>query len=150
MKTVLSGDLGLTIAGTFSGNPLTLAAGNAVLKYLKANPQIYKDLTKKGDRLRNGFNEYAKQKGWPASMTGVGSMFQIHLSKSAIIEPRDMLKRLDTPLADLQLYLRLNGVFIPWLHLAFISAAHSDADVEEVLRVHKVTVEACLAAYNLI
>jgi glutamate-1-semialdehyde 2,1-aminomutase len=150
MKTVLSGDLGLTIAGTFSGNPLTLAAGNAVLKYLKENQHIYKDLTKKGDRLRNGFNEYAKQKGWPASMTGVGSMFQIHLANSAITEPRDMLKRLDTPLADLQLYLRLNGVFIPWIHLAFISAAHSDADVDEVLRVHKISVEACLSAHGVI
>jgi glutamate-1-semialdehyde 2,1-aminomutase len=150
MKTVLSGDLGLTIAGTFSGNPLTLAAGNAVLKYMKENRQIYPDMEKKGNRLRNGFNEYAKEKGWPAFMTGVGSMFQIHLANSAITEPRDMLNRLETPLADLQLYLRLNGVFIPWIHLAFISAAHSDADVDEVLRVHKVSVEACLSAYGVI
>jgi glutamate-1-semialdehyde aminotransferase len=107
-------------------------------------------MEKKGNRLRNGFNEYAKEKGWPAFMTGVGSMFQIHLANSAITEPRDMLNRLETPLADLQLYLRLNGVFIPWIHLAFISAAHSDADVDEVLRVHKVSVEACLSAYGVI
>jgi len=149
MDTVLKGDISLAIAGTFSGNPLTLAAGNAVLSHLRKNPQIYKEMEKKGDRLRNGFNEYAKEKSWPAFMTGVGSMFQIHLKDSPITKPRDLLGRLDA-LSDLQLYLRLNGVFIPWLHLAFLSTAHSDEDVEEVLRIHKVSVEACLAAHGVI
>jgi glutamate-1-semialdehyde aminotransferase len=100
--------------------------------------------------MRNGFNEFAREKGWPAFMTGVGSMFQIHLKESPIAKPRDLLGRLDAPLSDLQLYLRLNGVFIPWLHLAFLSAAHSDEDVEEVLRIHQVAVESCLAAHDVI
>ncbi len=149
METVLKGDMSLAIAGTFSGNPLTLAAGSAVLEHLRQNPGIYGELSAKGDRLRNGFNGWAQSRGLPASMTGVGSMFQLHLKDSPINAPRDMIGRLDEPLADLQLYLRLNGVFIPWLHLAFVSAAHSDDDVEEVLRVHKVSVEACLAAHGI-
>jgi predicted DNA-binding helix-hairpin-helix protein len=41
--------------------------------------------------------------------------------------------------------LRLNAVFIPWIHLAFLSAAHSEADVEAVLQAHRVSVETCLS-----
>ena len=150
MENVLKAEMSLAVAGTFSGNPLTLAAGTAMLKHLRGNPQIYDELTRKGDRLRNGFNEYAQSKGLPAFMTGVGSMFQIHLKDSPITRPRDLIGQLSEPLSDLQLYLRLNGVFIPWLHLAFISDAHSDEDIEEVLRVHQISVEACLSAHNVI
>jgi len=150
LEAVIEGDRSIMVAGTFSGNPLTLAAGSVVLKHLQENPQIYQELTAKGERLRGGFNDWAQSQGLPAFMTGVESMFQIHLRDSPIKEPRDMIGRLDEPLADLQLYLRLKGVFIPWLHLAFISAAHSEEDVEEVLRVHQVSVEACLAAHGVI
>jgi glutamate-1-semialdehyde 2,1-aminomutase len=150
MENVLEAEMSLAVAGTFSGNPMTLAAGTAMLKHLRGNPQIYDDLTKKGDRLRSGFNEYTQSKGYPAFMTGIGSMFQIHLKYSPITQPRELIGQLSDPLSDLQLYLRLNGVFIPWLHLAFISTAHSDEDIEEVLRVHKISTEACLLAHNVI
>ncbi len=150
MESVIHADFSISIAGTFSGNPLTLAAGSAVLKYLRENPQFYPEMSAKGERLRDGFNAFAASQGWPAFMTGVGSMFQIHLKDAPITAPRDMIGRLEDPLGDLQLYLRLNGLFIPWLHLAFISAAHSDEDLEEVLRIHQVSVEACLAAYDVI
>ncbi len=149
MEAVLQADMSVTVAGTFSGNPMTLAAGKAVIGHLKANPQIYAGLSANGEVLRGGFNDWARSKGLPASMTGAGSMFQIHLKDSPVAKPRDLLGRLDGPLGDLQLHLRLNGVFIPWLHLAFISAAHTEADVEEVLRVHQVSVEAALAQHGL-
>ena len=150
MESVLEAEMSLAVAGTFSGNPMTLAAGTAMLKHLRGNPQIYNDLTRKGDRLRNGFNEWTQSKGYPAFMTGVASMFQIHLKDSPITQPRDLIGQLSEPLSDLQLYLRLNGVFIPWLHLAFISDAHSDEDIEEILRVHQVAVEACLTMHRVI
>ena len=150
MEAVLKAEMSLAVAGTFSGNPMTLAAGTAMLKHLRANPQIYDNMTRKGNRLRDGFNEWAQSKGYPAFMTGVTSMFQIHLKDTPIHQPRDLIGQLGDPLSDLQLYLRLNGVFIPWLHLAFISDAHSDEDIEEIIRVHKISVEACLRAHDVI
>jgi glutamate-1-semialdehyde 2,1-aminomutase len=150
MDTVVDADMSISIAGTFSGNPMTLAAGSAVLKYLKEHPETYDQLTNKGNRLRDGFNAWARSRGLPALMTGVGSMFQIHLKDAPVVKPRDLLNRLEGPLAELQLYLRLNGVFIPWLHLAFLSAAHSNGDVEEVLRVSQVSVEAALKLHGML
>lgn len=149
METVLQGDMSIAVAGTFSGNPFTLAAGTAILTYLRENRSIYDDLATKGEQLRGGFNDWARNQNLPALMTGTGSMFQIHLKESPIEAPRDMIGRLESPLADLQLYLRLDGVFIPWLHLAFVSAAHSDEDIEAVLKAHQHSVSACLAAHGL-
>jgi glutamate-1-semialdehyde 2,1-aminomutase len=149
MEAVIQADMSIAVAGTFSGNPMTLAAGKAVVKHLKENPQIFTGLEANGEILRGGFNGWAQSKGIPASMTGAGSMFQIHLKDSPVAKPRDLLGRLDGPLGDLQLHLRLNGVFIPWLHLAFISAAHTEQDVEQVLHVHQASVEACLTAHNV-
>jgi glutamate-1-semialdehyde aminotransferase len=50
----------------------------------------------------------------------------------------------------LQLYLRYNGVFVPWFHDAFLTAAHSDEDIEQLLEVHKASAEAALALHDLI
>lgn len=144
MDTVLNEDMSIAIAGTFSGNPITLAAGYALIGYLMENPQIYDELTAKGDRLRSGFNRWASDNDYPASMTGVASLFQTHLKAPPFSTPRELIDQPHDALGALQLYLRMNGVFIPWLHLAFISTAHSDEDIEEVLRIHQESVAACL------
>ena len=141
MDTVMQTDDGFSIAGTFSGNPITLAAGNAVLDYLMDNPRIYPELADRGDCLRSGFNQWANTKGFPAVMTGTASMFQLHLKEGPVRWPRDLLGQNEDALGDLQLYLRSQGVFFPWLHLAFLSTAHEDAMVEELLRVAQSAVE---------
>jgi glutamate-1-semialdehyde 2,1-aminomutase len=143
-------EFSISVAGTFSGNPVTLAAGNAMLGYLMENPQVYTELARKGDRLRDGFNDYARQRGLPACLTGVGSFFQSHLTEGPVTSPRDMLHYSMDAIYDLQLFLRLNGVFVPWFHDAFLSAAHSNEDVEDVLRIHQESVEAALGLNGLI
>ncbi|MCK7527208.1 MAG: aminotransferase class III-fold pyridoxal phosphate-dependent enzyme [Ignavibacteriales bacterium] len=44
-------------AGTLSGNPLAMAAGYAALSYIKANPDIYKELEEKSSYLEKGFKD---------------------------------------------------------------------------------------------
>jgi glutamate-1-semialdehyde aminotransferase len=46
--------------------------------------------------------------------------------------------------------LRYSGVFVPWFHDAFISASHSDEDVEHVLAAHQASAEAALALHDLV
>jgi glutamate-1-semialdehyde 2,1-aminomutase len=121
MEKILSEDLSISIAGTFSGNPLTLAAGYALLGYLMENQHLYQELNAKGDRLRDGFNEFARAKGWPATMTGLASVFQTHFKEPPIETPRDTL-----------------------------DPAHSDENVEEVLRVHQIAVESSLTSHGVI
>lgn len=149
-EAVTKYDFAISVAGTFSGNPLTLSAGNAMLGYLMEHPEIYTELARKGDRLRSGFNEYAEKQGLPACLTGTGSFFQSHLVKGPVTNPRDIIYQPMDAIYDLQLFLRLFGVFVPWFHDAFISSAHSDQDIEDVLEIHKRAVESSLRLNNII
>ena len=133
-------DDGFSAAGTFSGNPLTLTTGAATLKYLQDNSDIYPDMMAKGDYLRNGFNEWCASQGYPFCMTGIGSMFQIHAKADLPRLPRDLIGQDEDALAELQLHFRLNKILLPWMHLAFFSAAHTQQDIEEMLRAFKASV----------
>jgi glutamate-1-semialdehyde 2,1-aminomutase len=133
-------DDGFSVAGTFSGNPMTLATGAAVLKYLQENSHIYADMMAKGEFLRNGFNEYTQSNGYPFSMTGIGSLFQIHAKAELPLVPRDLVGEDEDTLAELQLHFRLNNVLLPWMHLAFFSAAHTQEDIEAMLGAFKTSV----------
>ncbi len=146
MRVVTNAQPPLMIAGTFNGNPLTLAAGNAMLKYLMDNPGVYDDLAAKGDHLRGGFNRWAAKQGCSATMTGLGSLFQVHLKPAPISRPRHLVGQPQEALHDLQLHLHMNGLFLPWNHMAFISTTHQNKDVEFILQVHKNAVEASLGA----
>jgi glutamate-1-semialdehyde 2,1-aminomutase len=134
-------DDGFSAAGTFSGNPLTLSTGAAMMQYLQENRHIYDDMMVKGKYLRNSFNEWCASKGHPFCMTGIGSMFQMHAKADLPVVPRDLLGQDKEALAELQLQFRLNNVLLPWMHLAFFSAAHSRQDIEDMLRAFKAAVE---------
>jgi glutamate-1-semialdehyde 2,1-aminomutase len=133
-------DDGFSAAGTFSGNPMTLATGAATLKYLQENRHIYDEMMAKGEFLRSGFNDFTTSNGYPFCMTGIGSMFQIHAKAELPVIPRDLPGQDEEALGELQLHFRLNNVLVPWMHLAFFSAAHSQEDVEEMLRAFKASV----------
>jgi glutamate-1-semialdehyde aminotransferase len=96
----------------------------------------------RGDFLRNDFNQWAKSKGFPFCMTGIGSLFQIHAKAELPVLPRDLPGQDEEALAELQLHFRLNNVLVPWMHLSFFSAAHTTENIGEMLRAFKLSVEA--------
>jgi len=130
-------DDGFSAAGTFSGNPMTLTTGATMLKYLQENRGIYDDMMAKGEYLRNGFNAWCASKAYPFCMTGIGSMFQIHAKTELPAVPRDLLGQDEQTLGLLQLHFRMNHVLVPWMHLAFFSAAHTQDDLEKMLEAFK-------------
>ena len=141
-------DDGFSAAGTFSGNPLTLTTGAATLKYLQENRHIYDDMMTKGEFLRNGFNDFTASNDYPFCMTGIGSMFQIHAKAELPVFPRDLLGQDEQALGLLQLHFRLNNVLLPWMHLAFFSAAHTQEDIEAMLEAFKASVTGVMNAKN--
>jgi glutamate-1-semialdehyde 2,1-aminomutase len=145
MDKVTQGEFSMTVAGTFSGNPFSLAVGAANLDFLMKNKEtIYPALERKGNHLRDGFNRHMQGRNLPASMTGLGSFFQTHMKPLPITKPRDLGGQLADVLYDMQLFLRYNGVHIAWLHDGFLSTAHSDEMVEEVLGAHIAAAEDAL------
>ncbi len=74
-------------ASTFSGNPLTMAAGIATLKEL--TPQVYTKLNAAGDSLRKGFNTAFEEVGIRGQATGLGSLVNLHLTDQPLNNARD-------------------------------------------------------------
>ena len=76
-------------------------------------------------------------------------MWQVHMCPPPVVKPRDKINEDQEALVEYALRLRLEVVFIPApLHLAFISAAHTNEDVEEVLQALKAALDATFDSKN--
>jgi glutamate-1-semialdehyde 2,1-aminomutase len=130
----------ILVAGTFNGNPLTVAAGTAVLRRLSGEPQLYARMNAMGDRFRTEINRFAQEGGYPAVATGVGSMIAMHATRGPVRNVRDLHQANRAATAGLGLLYRRNGLHITPSH-GFFSAAHSDEDVTQVIGIYKSAME---------
>jgi glutamate-1-semialdehyde 2,1-aminomutase len=73
-------------AGTLSGNPLAMIAGYTLLKELKDNPGIYRELEEKGKYLNAGLKKVLEEAGIPFVINKMGSMISVHFSKDPVID----------------------------------------------------------------
>lgn len=142
---VLNIDPPIMLTGTFSGNAVTLANSIAMMDHLSENnPGLYKELAKKGDYLRESYNDFARSKGIPSVMTGVGSMWQVHMIEPPVTKPRDRVREDMERVEEFNLRLRLSGIFVPeHSHIAFLSTAHSKEDVQTLLESLQSCLESC-------
>lgn len=72
----------VSIGGTFSGNPLSMAAGLATLQHYDA--AAVQRLNALADSLRSKVNSAFDEDGVPAQLVGTGSLFRLHLKPSAV------------------------------------------------------------------
>lgn len=72
--------------GTFSANPLTIAAGTVALRAFDAD--AVDRLNALGSDLRIRVNEALKRNRLPAQMTGFGSLFRLHPITTPIVDYR--------------------------------------------------------------
>ena len=110
-------------AGTLSGNPLGVAAGLAMLRYLRENPWVYEQLETRAAELVEGA---------PAGVTvnRVGSMFTVFFTDRPVTD-YDSARRSDTAqFARFFHWMLENGVYLApsQFEAGFVSAAHSAWD----------------------
>ncbi len=124
-------------AGTFSGNPLAMAAGIAMLSMLKTDPSIYTTLEKRSAQLENGIAEIGKRLQLPLSQNRVGSMFTLFFT-SETVKDYESAKTSDTS----RFGKYFNEMLNRWIYLApsqfeaaFMSIAHSESDIDRTLTV---------------
>ncbi len=111
-------------AGTLSGNPLAVAAGIAMLRHLKANPDVYQVLERRTARLTANP---------PAGITvnRVGSMFTFFFTSEPVTD-WESAKRSDTGRFKEFFHWMLDyGVYLApsQFEAGFVSTAHSDQDI---------------------
>jgi glutamate-1-semialdehyde 2,1-aminomutase len=76
-------------AGTFNANPMTLVAGEAVMRAL--TPPVYRRLADMGETLRGKLRQALAETGVPAQVTGVASLFGIHFAGRPVRNYRDVV-----------------------------------------------------------
>jgi len=126
---------GVYQAGTLSGNPLAMTAGIATLSLLK-QPGFYQTLEEKSCMVAEGIADAAKRAGYPIYSTRVGSMFCAFFSKNEVF---DWTTASACNTAEFSRYFQsmLNqGIYLApsQFETAFVSAAHSDQDIEATIK----------------
>ena len=119
--------------GTFSGNPLTMAAGLAAVGELRERKdEVYPYLTEQGNRLTAQINAFCTEHDFAAQLMNAGSSFHLQFQREPIEGSRDISNA--SFFAEREFYLHLlgHGVMIPGIHLAFLCAAHTPADVDTI------------------
>jgi glutamate-1-semialdehyde 2,1-aminomutase len=119
-------------AGTLSGNPLAVSSGLAMLRHLKAHPEIYRTLERRTQQLT------------AEALPGVtanrsGSMFTFFFTDQPVTS-WDSAKRADTNRFKEFFHWMLNhGVYLPpsQFEAGFMSAAHSEEDVSQTVQAAK-------------
>jgi len=125
--------------GTFSSNPLTAAAGLAMLRYLKDyEEEVYPLLETRGEKVRKGVQESLRREGIDAIVTGIGSLFQTHfpLQRGVTLNsPHSIHRFTDIDKREVEFRIRMltRGVYV--MHGGgSLSMAHSDTDIETIIK----------------
>ena len=123
-------------AGTLSGNPVAMAAGLAQLTYLNEHPEVYETIAKKADRLADGMRQAAERAGAGVRINQVGSLVAPFFTPDRVESFTDAAK------SDLNKYavyfekMLARGVYLApaQFEAMFVSAAHSEEDLEKTIR----------------
>ncbi|WP_129114185.1 glutamate-1-semialdehyde 2,1-aminomutase [Halegenticoccus tardaugens] len=150
-------------SGTFSGHPVTMAAGHAYLTYAAEN-DVYEHVDRLGEKLRRGITEICEEQAPEYTVVGTDSMFKTIFTREG---PSDLdgqcaagcRQRPDCPRydycpktgadvsnAETERWERIfwqemkdRGVFLTanQFESQFVCYAHTDEDVERTLEAYK-------------
>ena len=125
-------------AGTLSGNPVATAAGIATLTELKENPP-YGRLEEITARLAAGLDAAATSAGIDHTIERVGSMMTLFFSGEKVRSWDEAEKCNTKQFAEYFWELIHRGVYMPCsqYEALFVSARHSDADIEHTINAAK-------------
>jgi glutamate-1-semialdehyde 2,1-aminomutase len=127
-------------AGTLSGNPLAMAAGLTTLRYLRDHQdEIYPRLDRMAGQLGDGVMQAAKDAGVVLCCNRVGSMLTWFFTAGPVTDWTSASK------ADVEAFGKFFramldlGIYLPpsQFEAAFLSAAHSEQDIQQTITAAK-------------
>lgn len=118
-------------AGTLSGNPVAMTAGLATLDLI-TQPDFYKILEDKTDKLLRGLRERAAEKNIPFQTTGVGGMFGLFFTNHPIVTYADVQTSHVERFKQFFHGMLREGIYLaPSAYEAgFVSSAHGDEEIQ--------------------
>jgi glutamate-1-semialdehyde 2,1-aminomutase len=121
-------------AGTLSGNPLAMAAGCATLDLL-VGEEVYGPIEALAIRLETGLRQAGASVRMPLCLNRVGSMLTPFFCAGPVVDFATARASDTTRYARFFHAMLRRGVYLPpaQFEVAFVSAAHSQADIDATL-----------------
>ncbi len=118
-------------AGTFAGNPISAAAGYALLKHMDGR---YDDLNRSTADLVSALRDHLEDSGTEGCIQCVGSMFSIGLGCGSISNGTEAQGVDRTVFSALFRHMLDQGIYLPpsALEVEFMSSAHTQEDVGRI------------------
>ena len=122
-------------AGTYSGNPLAMAAGEAALAEMEKDPDFFRKIEARTTLLAAGLKASLDRHRVPGVVNAVGSMWTLFFGVTEV-SGMDQVRR-----ADKERYARWfqgmleRGIYLPpsAFEAAFLSAAHLETEIDRTL-----------------
>ncbi|MBR1592492.1 MAG: glutamate-1-semialdehyde 2,1-aminomutase [Ruminococcus sp.] len=120
-------------AGTLSGNPAAVSAGNATIKKLEESPGIYSVLEEKSEKIETAF------KSAGLNVNREGSLLTVFFTDREVRTYSDVITCDKARYSEYYRFMLENGIYIApsQFEAMFVSAAHSDEDTEKTCDVIK-------------
>lgn len=126
-------------AGTLSGNPLAMAAGLSMLRYLRQNPSVYEQINSSTSSLVDGIEKQLHEAGLNYTLNQVGSMFTLFFTDKKVVD-YETAKTADAERFAAYFQTMLHeGIYLPpsQYEAIFVSAAVNDQIIDRVLSASK-------------
>lgn len=122
-------------AGTYSGNPLAMAAGVAALSDMERDPDLFRRVEARTSLLAAGLQASLDRHRVPGVVNAVGSMWTLFFGVTEV-STMDQVRR-----ADRERYARWfqgmleRGIYLPpsAFEAAFLSTAHTETEIDRTL-----------------
>ncbi|MFL2983691.1 MAG: guanitoxin biosynthesis PLP-dependent transaminase GntE [Candidatus Neomarinimicrobiota bacterium] len=135
----------VTHAGTFGANGVSMAAANAVLDILNES-SVLSDLSKRGNRLKNGLDQILTDCGLSHQMCGHPNIQGFLITDKKVEEVRDLAYSNDELYESIMDNMHNRGIWVendprePW----FLCESHTDEIIDKTLNVFEESVKASL------
>ena len=128
-------------AGTLAGNPLAMTAGIWALSNLSAT--LYRRLAALGERLADGFRSAAREIGVPLTVNVAGSVLTPFFSAGPVVDYASATASDTAAYAAFFRGMLRRGIYPPPSQFEgwFLSAAHSERDVDATVRAARRSLE---------
>lgn len=118
-------------AGTFNANPVTMAAGEAVMNHL--TPEVYARMNALGDQLRAKLRAVFDEFEIDARVTGIGSLFGIHFTSEDIRDYRGVVRSNQTMRRALFMGLLNEGVLLQTGAAGALTALTTESEIDALV-----------------
>lgn len=122
-------------AGTYSGNPVSVAAGLATLKFLRAKKEFYVEMERKCEAFIKSLEKVLDDSNLKLQINHVASMFQLFFTEHTVYDYTTAKAADNKRFMAFHKKMLSHGVFLPpsQFETCFFSLAHTSDDLKKTI-----------------